>query len=198
MIDKEMKELNSIIKKTSSTSDYDELIYHEYIQNIIKSSAYRIFRDSGYTLDIDDIMSKAHIKTIEMFNEFTCDLDDEYLSANFVSFLHQYLYLRLLNDIDEFTSLFDEETCSIEAMGFPNIFTPKNLRYDNFENDVVNKMSLKRVIKDSLSPREYEVVILIFFDGLEAKEVAEQLGVTRSTVYSLKYRALDKIREFMQ
>lgn len=48
-----------------------------------------------------------------------------------------------------------------------------------------------------LSPREREVVGLLFFEGLSEREAARRIGISRSSVRSYRKEALRKLRERM-
>lgn len=49
-----------------------------------------------------------------------------------------------------------------------------------------------------LSPRQREVVYLLFYDGLSEQEAAEKLGISRSSVRTHRGRALEKLKEELE
>lgn len=49
-----------------------------------------------------------------------------------------------------------------------------------------------------LNSREYEIIYLYYFYGYLEREIAEMLGIHRTTVNRIKQRALGKLREILQ
>jgi len=197
MIDKEMQKLNDIIIYTKNNKKYSYLLEHEYIENIIMSACFRLQRENSYDLEMDEIVNKANVLVIEMLEKFNDGLEDEYLSASFVSYINKYLYYRLLDKREEYVSIFDGDTASIESMGIPHHFVPSCLQTEGFEQELVDSLSIKKIMDEILSQREYDTIQLLFFEGYNTHEVAEKFGVTESTVYTLKYRSFKKIKSFL-
>lgn len=49
-----------------------------------------------------------------------------------------------------------------------------------------------------LSPRQREVIYLLFYDGLSEREAAEKLGISRSSVHTHRGRALEKLERELE
>lgn len=201
MIDKEMKNLNRIlIKIKSDTEDegkYQELLDHSYINNIVNSTAIRIMKENNYDLDMDEVTNKVILTLFDMCDEFNYSSDDEYMSASFISYLYQYLYRRVYGEKEDYTSMFQNGVCSYDAIKFPIELLSENLQYKNFEEDAINRMCIQEVIEEELSERESKIIDLLFFKQYKPKEVALELDISPKTVHTYKYRAFEKIRNFL-
>lgn len=55
-----------------------------------------------------------------------------------------------------------------------------------------------KVVIQILNSREYEIIYLYYFYGYLEREIAEMLGIHRTTVNRIKQRALGKLREILQ
>ena len=70
--------------------------------------------------------------------------------------------------------------------------------YDSFnfiiESEVYSKLSFAI---EKLSPQGKQIIKMIFFDGKDTRAVAEQLGVSQSTVKTQKGRSLIKLKKYL-
>ncbi len=64
--------------------------------------------------------------------------------------------------------------------------------YDD-SHDRIMEVVIREI--DSLSPRSREILRAVYLDGMKYREVAEQYGISESTVKTLMSRALDGLRD---
>ncbi len=60
------------------------------------------------------------------------------------------------------------------------------------------KKSMLKVIKNELTPRQKEIIMLYYYERLGISEIAERLGVVPSTVSRTIKRAREKIYRFLK
>ncbi len=60
------------------------------------------------------------------------------------------------------------------------------------------KHVLHEIIKDNLTGRQKQVLILYFFENKNTVEIAEMLNVNKSTVSRTLKRALDNIKKYIR
>ncbi len=60
------------------------------------------------------------------------------------------------------------------------------------------KQLLVLVMQKELTPRQREILDLYYYEGLNTVEIADRLGVNKSTVSRTKQRGLSTIRRFLQ
>ena len=60
------------------------------------------------------------------------------------------------------------------------------------------KNSMLKVIKNELTPRQKEIIMLYYYERLGISEIAERLGVVPSTVSRTIKRAREKIYRFLK
>lgn len=60
------------------------------------------------------------------------------------------------------------------------------------------KNSLRVCVEEELTPRQREVLIMRYFQGLDGQKIADALGVNKSTVCRTLHRAEDKLRKFLK
>lgn len=60
------------------------------------------------------------------------------------------------------------------------------------------KNSLRVCIEEELTPRQREVLIMRYFQGLNGAEIAEALGVNKSTVCRTLHRAEEHLRKVLR
>lgn len=65
---------------------------------------------------------------------------------------------------------------------------------DSDRMDFIAK-ELRRICRDFLTPRQQHVIRSIFWEGLSERKIGELLGISRSSVKTLKARALEKIKK---
>ncbi len=63
----------------------------------------------------------------------------------------------------------------------------KNIDLENICINAINKLTRKQKI----------VIKLTFYEGLTQKQIAEKLGVSRSSVKTIKHQSLQKLRRFL-
>jgi|GEM_PF-4242363 len=81
----------------------------------------------------------------------------------------------------------------------------KSKNYDSIENieitshftDFADIYSLKQAIK-SLKENEKHVIELFYFNQMKEKEIAEHLQKSINTISSLKFRAIKKLKQFLE
>ena len=57
------------------------------------------------------------------------------------------------------------------------------------------KRALRDVIKNDLTPRQKEMVVLYYYEGLNMRQIGERLGVDKSTVSRTIKRARRNLRD---
>jgi DNA-binding NarL/FixJ family response regulator len=72
-----------------------------------------------------------------------------------------------------------------------DIYFPEEIRTEHFESFIIKDLSDESIKKIALSPREKEVLRLIS-QGLQAKEVADQLNIELNTVQTHKNNLMRK------
>ncbi len=65
------------------------------------------------------------------------------------------------------------------------------------QGDVVCDL-LRRMIRDHLTPRQQQIVRLLYWNGASERVAAETLGIARSTVVVQKRRVLRKLKKLLQ
>ena len=58
--------------------------------------------------------------------------------------------------------------------------------------------AIRRIIRDHLTPRQQQIIRLIFWDGLSERAAAEVIGLQRSTVAVQKRRSLKKLKRLIE
>ena len=64
--------------------------------------------------------------------------------------------------------------------------------YDSFEDEVFQRVETEI---GKLPPRTQEIIRSVYLKGMKYKEVADELGISVSTVNSLLVKALKKLRQ---
>ncbi len=57
---------------------------------------------------------------------------------------------------------------------------------------------VKRAIKRELTPRQQEIVRMVFYEHLSQAEAARRMGLNRSTVCRTLHRAEQRLRKYLQ
>lgn len=80
----------------------------------------------------------------------------------------------------------------IADMGMPSSERSIN---DNRNRLSMVKRAVLQVVRDQLTPRQRQIVLLYFFEGKNMPQIARELGVNKSTVSRTMQRALHNLRE---
>ncbi len=59
------------------------------------------------------------------------------------------------------------------------------------------KESLKTAL-DGLTDKERQVIVLLYYKGLNPDEIADELSMTRNAVYMCKSRSVEKLRDYFR
>lgn len=65
---------------------------------------------------------------------------------------------------------------------------------DSDRMDFIAK-NLRRICRDHLTPRQQHIVRSIYWEGFSERKIGELLGISRSSVKTMKIRALEKIKK---
>jgi len=57
------------------------------------------------------------------------------------------------------------------------------------------KKALHEAIREDLTERQQEMIIMYFFDGMSMQQIADELGVTKQNVSKTIKRGLDRIKK---
>lgn len=71
----------------------------------------------------------------------------------------------------------------------------KNIASKNRE---LQLQRMKRAIRGELTPRQQEIVRMVFYEHLRQAEVARRLGLSRSTVCRTLHRAESRLRKRLE
>ena len=75
---------------------------------------------------------------------------------------------------------------------------PMEEEEDNHRQLMLAKRAMQQVIREQLTPRQREVLLLYFFERRTIPRIAEELGVNKSTVSRTLARALRTLRSRLQ
>jgi RNA polymerase sigma-B factor len=69
-------------------------------------------------------------------------------------------------------------------------------RHGNFDSgmEAVERRMIVSQLLDSLPPRERDIVVLRFYDGLTQSEIADRFGVSQMQISRILARTLDRLR----
>jgi len=101
-----------------------------------------------------------------------------------------YLYMITMNSALDY----------LKSAGYVKAKNYQNADFVQIEaqnNEFADVYSLKQAI-NNLKPTEKEVIELFYFKQLKEKEIAEQLEKSINTISSLKYRAIQKMKLFLE
>ena len=168
-IDQEICELLKIRKMEGM-----ELLFQEYYKPLVVWGA-------TFLHDIqrsEDIVQDFFVKLWEK------SFADKLFPNSLKSYLFTSVRNLALNQIDRIDPL--KQACDVAHYESPWE------EYDNFEEEVFQKveMELKK-----LPPRTQEIIRCVYLKGMRYKEVAEELGISVSTVNTLLVKALKKLRQ---
>ena len=71
-------------------------------------------------------------------------------------------------------------------------------RRDNSREHRALRRTVARVVEEELTIRQRQIVQLFFYDGMSAAEIAQELGLARSTVYRTMQRGMRRIERSMR
>lgn len=73
--------------------------------------------------------------------------------------------------------------------------TPDEAAGDNRRRLALVKRAVLQVVREQLTPRQRQIVLMYFFEGKNIPAIAGELGVNKSTVSRTLRRALHNLRE---
>lgn len=90
---------------------------------------------------------------------------------------------------------------SMDALEFDKKISELSFSKDaqtNSENVEKVKCIMAKVIKNELTPRQRETIVLYYYKGMGISEIADMLGLTPSSVSRTIKRARDKIYNYLK
>lgn len=92
------------------------------------------------------------------------------------------------------------ERVGIQSLGFDRVLIQDILHVptSNSEQLETIRRALRDAIANELTPRQREVLVMRYYDGLSGCAIAEQLGINPSTVCRTLRRAQERIRKNMR
>lgn len=152
--------------------------------------------------EADDLISVGSIGLIKAINSFRYDKNTQFSTYAARCIENEILMLIRVNKKHQQVLALNEclgkdkegnEICLMDIV--PNI---ENDVIETVENNILTEKLLK-IIKSTLSPREYQIICLRYGVGgtsaLTQREVAAKLGISRSYISRLETKALDIIRK---
>lgn len=85
----------------------------------------------------------------------------------------------------------------IERLGGIRKYLEENAG-DNSETMSRLRKNLLRAIEEELTPRQKELVLMHYFEGLRQAEIARRTGVRRSTVSRILMRAEERLEKVLK
>ncbi|MGX7107817.1 sigma-70 family RNA polymerase sigma factor [Hutsoniella sourekii] len=142
----------------------------------------------GFHPDRDDYLQELRLKLIDLALSFQGDLKDLDVARQFVAYSQRGLRWHLINLLKQPNAdKLDFSDVSIEseweAMG---CLDPQ----DYLTQDLLSQLRL------ILNPTEYQIVHLIATDKLTMTQVAEELNLSRKTLYQYRQRIQDKLAPY--
>lgn len=80
----------------------------------------------------------------------------------------------------------------------PDAGSPGEGARDNHRRLSQVKRAVLQVVREQLTPRQRQIVLLYFFEGRNIPQIARDLGVNKSTVSRTLRRALHNLREHLK
>lgn len=77
---------------------------------------------------------------------------------------------------------------------------------DEYANNIIDTVNFSQAFEDTdlteqllalLEEEEYEIIVRHYYYGIALKEIAEEMGKTPENIRIIKYRALNKLRDFL-
>lgn len=90
---------------------------------------------------------------------------------------------------------------SMDALEFDKKIAELSFAQDAETNSELKekvKKIMVKVIKNELTPRQREIIVLYYYKGLGVSEIADTLGLAPSTVSRTVKRARDRIYNFLK
>lgn len=158
-----------------------------------ESIIYGVLRACHITLtnpDYEDFLQIGRIKLVEAYEYFPKNLSSEMHFYQFTGYAYQRIRWAILDEVRKDSKRYSNEyELSEEYLSFiPN---EADINEDNILlSDLFQSMLY------CLSKREQDYLIDAVIYRLNMSEIARKYGVSRKTVYKLKYRVSEKLKQF--
>ncbi|MCR5101783.1 MAG: sigma-70 family RNA polymerase sigma factor [Butyrivibrio sp.] len=158
----------------ANKNDMDK-IYEEYIDKV-KGYLYSHMENKA---DVDDFASEVFLKitqNIEKFDETKASLSTWIYTITRNTLYDHFRVNRVFEEIPE------TQTAS-----------------DNIEEEYLNEETMSELaeVLKKLSPKERDLIILIYYDDLSIKEAAEKIGMSYSNAKLVHKKSLAKLKGFL-
>ena len=151
-----------------------ELLFKEYYKPLVVRAA-TFLHDTQRS---EDVVQDFFVKLWEK------SLADKLQPDTLKSYLFTSVRNLALNQLDRIDPL--RRACDVARYESPWE------EYDSFEDEVFRRVETEI---GKLPPRTQEIIRSVYLKGMKYKEVAEELGISVSTVNSLLVKALKKLRQ---
>ena len=165
------------------TETIDQVIKNN--KALVKSIALK-FRDSG--LDLDDLIQEGYIALARAFSKFNPDNE-----TKFSTYAYVVVERALINVVEKYirrVRFNTPEELATPVADHRSVKQQQNLVSKDWLNSLFNSAGL--------SDRDKRVMMLRFYSGLLVQEVAEEMGISKSTVKLVTHNSLVKIRRIME
>lgn len=151
-----------------------ELLFKEYYKPLVVWAA-TFLHDTQRS---EDVVQDFFVKLWEK------SFADKLLPDTLKSYLFTSVRNLALNQLDRIDPL--RQACDVARYESPWE------EYDSFEDEVFRRVETEI---GKLPPRTQEIIRSVYLKGMKYKEVADELGISVSTVNSLLVKALKKLRQ---
>lgn len=167
---------------SSDISKWDDKCFQAFIRE--NAAVFRVFA-SRYVHDldvVDDILQEAYIK-----------LWVNRKKIGTVRSPRNYFFTIIKNTIFDYKGYFQPENMERDLENYEKI-SDDDFFLQNIIETEASRMIARAIMK--LSPQSQRV-ILMGLDGESMKDIAKELNVTLNTVKTIKYRALERLSEWL-
>jgi len=124
------------------------------------------------SIDFEDFKQEGELALWELLKKYDPSC------GNLSAYLKKSLYYALIRARDKLT--LKEESL-------------EDIEYENLEKEVYSEEK-REIDFSSLSPREKEILMLLFYSNLSEREAASFLKISRSSIRVYKKRAVEKLK----
>ena len=184
----EEEELALIRRAAAGDEEAQERLLAQYMGLIVKESRQRYLRNAGLSDDAPSIASLAFLEAIRDF--------DASRGIHFAGFAASRVHTALYNAFRRERRRWDRETHpdqSADSGGFWERYGGAAERKDA-EDEAACRRLLLREAMAVLTPREKQILRLIYFEEATLTKIAQLLNVTHQSVSKAKKKILNKLR----